>query len=148
MATKKVKDTVETVKNEAVEAAKKISKAAEPAIEAAKTTIKNVSEKAEPAVKKAKTTAKAAGTAAKKTAKAAGSAAKTAGQKIAAAIVPEVYVEYGDKKADCAELIERCKADFKSKHKNTAIRSCKLYIKPEDATVYYVINKVEDKIAL
>ena len=53
IATKKVKETVETVKNEAVEAAKKISKAAEPAVEAAKST------------------AKAAGTAAKSTAKAA-----------------------------------------------------------------------------
>ena len=28
------------------------------------------------------------------------------------------------------------------------IRSCKLYIKPEDDMVYYVINDVEDKLAL
>ena len=130
MATKKVKETVETVKNEAVEAAKKISKAAEPAVEAAKST------------------AKAAGTAAKSTAKAAGSAAKTAGKKLAAALIPEVYIEYADYKADCAELVERCKADFKSKHKSAAIHSCKLYIKPEDAMVYYVINDIADKIAL
>lgn len=130
MATKKVKETVETVKNEAVEAAKKISKAAEPAVEAAKST------------------AKAAGTAAKNTAKAAGSAAKTAGKKIAAALIPEVYIEYADYKADCAELVERCKADFKSKHKSAVIHSCKLYIKPEDAMVYYVINDIADKIAL
>ena len=130
MATKKVKETVETVKNEAAEAAKKISKAAEPAVEAAKTT------------------AKAAGAAAKSTAKAAGSAAKTAGKKIAAALIPEVYIEYADYKADCAELVERCKADFKSKHKSAIIHSCKLYIKPEDAMVYYVINDIADKIAL
>ena len=130
MATKKVKETVETVKNEAVEAAKKISKAAEPAVEAAKST------------------AKAAGTAAKSTAKAAGSAAKTAGKKIAAALIPEVYIEYANYKADCAELVERCKADFKSKHKSAVIHSCKLYIKPEDAMVYYVINDIADKIAL
>lgn len=130
MATKKVKETVETVKNEAVEAAKKISKAAEPAVEAAKSTVK------------------AAGTAAKSTAKAAGSAAKTAGKKIAAALIPEVYIEYANYKADCAELVERCKADFKSKHKSAAIHSCKLYIKPEDAMVYYVINDIADKIAL
>lgn len=141
MATNKVKETVETIKNEAVDTAKKISKAAEPAVEAAKTTIKNVGEIAEPAVKKAKSTAK-------KTAKAAESAAKTAGKKIAAAIVPEVYVEYAGKQVDCAQLVERCKADFKSKHKSTAIRSCKLYIKPEDAMVYYVINNKEDKIEL
>lgn len=141
MDTNKVKETVETIKNEAVDAAKKISKAAEPAVEAAKATIKNVGEIAEPAVKKAKSTAK-------KTAKAAESAAKSAGKKIAAAIVPEVYVEYADKQVDCAQLIERCKADFKSKHKSSAIRSCKLYIKPEDQTVYYVINGKEDKIEL
>lgn len=141
MATNKVKETVETIKNEAVDTAKKISKAAEPAVEAAKNTIKTVEEIAEPAVKKAKSTAK-------KTAKAAESAAKTAGKKIAAAIVPEVYVEYAGKQVDCAQLVERCKADFKSKHKSTAIRSCKLYIKPEDAMVYYVINNKEDKIEL
>ena len=137
MATKKVKETVETVKNEAAEAAKKISKAAEPAVEAAKTTAKA-------AGAAAKSTAKAAGS----TAKAAGSAAKTAGKKIAAALIPEVYIEYADYKADCAELVERCKADFKSKHKSAVIHSCKLYIKPEDAMVYYVINDIADKIAL
>lgn len=123
MATKKVKETVETVKNEAVEAAKKITKAAEPAVEAAKSTAKTA-------------------------AKVAGDAAKTAGKKIAAALIPEVYVEYADRTVDCAELIERCKADFKSKHKSSAIRSCKLYIKPEDGMVYYVINDIEDKLPL
>lgn len=152
MDTNKVKETVETIKSEAVDTAKKLSKAAEPAVEAAKNTIKNVGEIAEPAVKKAKSTAKktakAAGTAAKNTAKAAESAAKTAGKKIAAAIVPEVYVEYVGKQFDCVQLVERCKADFKSKHKSSPIRSCKLYIKPEDQTVYYVINGKEDKIEL
>ena len=28
------------------------------------------------------------------------------------------------------------------------IRSCKLYIKPEDNMVYYVINDIEDKLQL
>ena len=41
-----------------------------------------------------------------------------------------------------------CKDDFKAKHKNTVILSCKLYIKPEDNMVYYVINDIEDKLPL
>lgn len=28
------------------------------------------------------------------------------------------------------------------------IRSCRLYVKPEDNMVYYVINDIEDKLGL
>lgn len=155
MATKNVKDTVETVKNEAKEAAKKLSKKAEPAVEAAKNTIKTVSEKAEPAVKKAKSAAKAvsdkaepAVKKAKSAAKAATDAAVTAGKKVASALTQEIYVEYCGEKYDCSNVVERCKEDFKQKHNGERIRSCKIYIKPEDGMVYYVINELADKISL
>lgn len=163
MATKKVKDTVETVKTEAKEAAKKISKKAEPAVKAAKETVKAVSEKAEPAVKKAKTAAKtvsdktktaakAAGakakTAAKTASKAAGDAAKTATKKVASVLTPEVFVEFGGAKFECSSVADRCKEDYKAKHPGERIRSCRVYIKPEDGMAYYVINELADKIEL
>lgn len=159
MATKKVKETVDTVKAEAKTAAKKITKKAEPAVEAAKKTVKKVSEKTEPAVEAAKKTVKKvsektepavkkAKTAAKNAGKAASDAAKTAGKKVAAAIVPEVYVEFDGTKFDCSNIIDRCKADFREKHGKELIRSCKVYIKPEDGMAYYVINELADKIAL
>ena len=137
MASKKVKETVDTVKTEAIEAAKKITKKAEPAVEAAKNTVKTVTEKAEPAVKKAKTAAKAAT-----------DAAKSAGKKVASALTQEVFVEYCGKKFDCSDIIDRCKEDYKAKHNGERVRSCKVYIKPEDAMAYYVINELADKIEL
>lgn len=133
MATKKVKETVETVKSEAIDAAKKLSKKAEPAIDAAKNTIKTVTEKAEPAVRKAR---------------AATGAAVAAGKKAAAALTQEVFVEYSGIKYDCSNVVERCKEDFKAKHNAERVRSCRIYIKPEDGMVYYVINELADKIVL
>lgn len=144
MATKKVKETVEAVKTEAVETAKKISKKAEPTVEAAKNTLKTVSEKAEPAVKKAKSAAKKAGEAAAS----ATDAAISAGKKAAAKLVSEVYVEYGGSKFDCTNVTKRCIDDFKAKHKGEIVRTCRVYIKPEDGMVYYVINELADKFAL
>ena len=48
----------------------------------------------------------------------------------------------------CQELAERCKEDFRANNKG-AIRSCKLYVKPEDGMVYYVVNsKHEGKLPL
>ncbi len=163
MATKKVKDTVETVKTAAKNTVKAVSEKAEPAVAAAKNTVKAVSEKAEPAVKKAKTAAKTvsdktktaaktAGTKAKSAAntatKAAGDAAKTATKKVASALTPEVFVEFGGAKYECSDIAERCKSDFKEKHPGERIRSCRVYIKPEDGMAYYVINELADKIEL
>ena len=101
-------------------------------------------EKTEPVVRKAKSAAKSAA----KKAEPVLEAAKTAGKQLAEGYVPEIYVQHSSRQYDCAELIERCKADFRSKHKNARIRSCKLYVKPEDSMVYYVINDIEDKLPL
>ena len=101
-------------------------------------------EKTEPVIRKAKTVAEAAA----KKAEPVIEAAKKTGKQVAAVFVPEVYVQYASRQYDSAVLVDRCKEDFKTKHPGTMIRSCKLYIKPEDAMVYYVINDIEDKLSL
>jgi hypothetical protein len=101
-------------------------------------------EKTEPVVRKARSVADAA----VKKAEPVLEAAKNAGKQVTAVFVPELYVQYANQQYDCAVLVERCKEDFKTKHPSTLIRSCKLYIKPEDNRVYYVINDIEDKLAL
>lgn len=109
-----------------------------------KEAVQKTMEKTEPVVRKAKDAAK---TAVKK-AEPVLEAAKNAGKQLAEGYVPEIYVQYLNRQFDCAELLERCKEDFRAKHKNARIRSCKLYIKPEDDMVYYVINDREDKVEL
>ena len=101
-------------------------------------------EKTEPVIRKAKDVAEAAA----KKAEPVIEAARNAGKQVVAVFVPEIYVQFASRQHDCAALVERCKEDFKAKHPGTMIRSCKLYIKPEDAMVYYVINDIEDKLAL
>ena len=109
-----------------------------------KEVVGEVLEKTEPVVRKAKS---AASTAAKK-AEPVLEAAKHAGKQVVAAFVPEVYVQHDSRQYDCNALVEHCKEDFKAKHGATIIRSCKLYIKPQDNMVYYVINDIEDKLEL
>jgi hypothetical protein len=101
-------------------------------------------EKTEPVVRKARSAAEAAARKAEPVL----DAAKNAGKQVAAVLVPEVYVQYANRQFDCGKLVERCKEDFKAKHPSTMIRSCRLYVKPEDNMVYYVINDIEDKLGL
>lgn len=109
-----------------------------------KEAVETAVEKSEPVIRKAKSAAEAAA----KKAEPVLEAAKNAGKQVVAVFVPEIYVQYTNRQYDCALLVERCKEDFKAKHPSTMIRSCKLYIKPEDKMVYYVINDIEDKLAL
>ena len=101
-------------------------------------------EKTEPVVRKARTAARSAA----KKAEPVLEAAKNAGKQVAAVFVPEIYVQHANRQFDCNQLVERCKEDFKAKHAGSLIRSCKLYVKPEDGMVYYVINEIEDKLPL
>ena len=71
--------------------------------------------------------------------------AREAGREAASAVTPIVYVQYGDKEIECDDLVERAKADFRANNKG-GVRSCKLYIKPEENTAYYVISGKEGKI--
>ena len=109
-----------------------------------KEVVESALEKTEPVVRKARTVAESAA----KKAEPVIEAAKNAGKQVSAVFIPEVYVQHANRQYDCGALVERCKDDFKSKHPATIIRSCRLYIKPEDSMVYYVINDIEDKLAL
>ncbi|MBR6337071.1 MAG: hypothetical protein IKR76_04995 [Ruminococcus sp.] len=100
-------------------------------------------EKVEKAVKETKTAAKKTAAKAKDTATKAKAAAKKAAENKQA-----VYVQFGDKEVAALDVLEAAKADFKANNKG-AVKSVKIYIKPEDNAAYYVVNdKVEGKIDL
>lgn len=55
-------------------------------------------------------------------------------------IKTEMSLQYRSREADAEEMIKRVQDDYTA-HGNTAeITSIQLYIKPEDWTIYYVIN--------
>lgn len=70
------------------------------------------------------------------------SAAKVRAQNKAKAenLKPEFIVQYQGTDTDLASLAEAAKADFHQVKKRTLITDMKLYVKPEEHTVYYVIN--------
>jgi hypothetical protein len=127
MANKKKVDT-----NQLIEKLEPVSEA----VAKASQTVKEAAVKAAPAVK-------AAGKTATKTIR----KAADAGKKAATAIIPEVYLQWQGKELLTSELVERVKADYRAQNKG-AILSCKIYVKPEDGTAYYVINDTEGKITL
>ena len=53
---------------------------------------------------------------------------------------PEFIVQYQGTDVDLTALAEAAKADFRQTKKRTLITDLKLYVKPEEHTVYYVIN--------
>ena len=59
----------------------------------------------------------------------------------------EIHLQVGGVEYNCLALVEKARADYRLTHK-TGIHSCKIYIKPEENAVYYVINRVEGKIPL
>ena len=69
-------------------------------------------------------------------------AAKARAQEKAKAenLKPEFIVQYQGVDVDLATLAEAAKADFRQTKKRTLITDMKLYVKPEEHTVYYVIN--------
>ena len=44
-------------------------------------------------------------------------------------------------------MVDRAKADYRATHK-VGVQSCKVYVKPEENAIYYVINKVAGKLEL
>lgn len=60
--------------------------------------------------------------------------------KKAANLKPSIILQYQGNDADLTGLVDAVKEDFKSKKKRTLITDMQLYIKPEENTVYYVIN--------
>ena len=51
-----------------------------------------------------------------------------------------VYLEYQEKQIKEADIIAQAKAMWKSMGNKTAPKSLKLYVKPEENTVYCVYN--------
>lgn len=80
-------------------------------------------------------------------------AEKPAEKKTAAArrgrppLTPEVYVEQGGNQYNVSDIVERVKADYRAGHK-VGVQSCKIYIKPEEGTAYYIVNKEQGKLEL
>lgn len=62
-------------------------------------------------------------------------------------LAPELYVEFSGKQYNVTDIIDRAKADYRATHK-VGVQSCKVYVKPEEGTAYYVINKVSGKLDL
>lgn len=62
-------------------------------------------------------------------------------------MVPAVILQYAGDDVDVGQLVERAKEDFRSVKKRTRILDLKLYVKPEESAVYYVVNgEYEGKI--
>ena len=95
-----------------------------------------------------KATAKKATRTAKKAAEKAEPAVKAASKAVkSAAVKQEVFVQWGGKEIKCKDLVAAAKKDYKASHKD-AVRTCQVYVKPEDGAAYYVINDVTGKIEL
>ena len=62
-------------------------------------------------------------------------------------LAPELYVEFSGKQYNVTDIIDRAKADYRATHK-VGVQSCKVYVKPEEGTAYYVINKASGKLEL
>lgn len=60
---------------------------------------------------------------------------------------PELYMQVAGREYNCIALMEQARADYRAGHK-TGIHTCKVYVKPEENMVYYVINKTEGKFPL
>lgn len=86
-----------------------------------------------------------------KTAKPVTDAAKTTVAQAAKRVVmkPEVYVQFGQKETRTDELVQAAKAAYKQAGNRVAVRSLRVYVKPEESAAYYVINDdFSGKIAL
>lgn len=84
-----------------------------------------------------------------KTAKKAQPAKKAAAKKPAAkkpapakkAVAHTVYVEYGSRQVNADELVKKAQEAFVSAGHNAAdVKDIKVYVKPEEGAVYYVVN--------
>lgn len=117
-----------TVKNE-VET-KVAEKATETKTTAAKTTAKKA---AEPKAEKATETKKAAAKTTKTT--------KTSTTKAASTKTEEIYLQFSGFEFSNSELVEKVKADYTATTGKKIFKSVKLYVKPEEMMVYYVINE-------
>jgi uncharacterized protein YgbK (DUF1537 family) len=117
-AKRAVKPVADKVKQAAGEAAAEV--AAKPVTKRVKQAAAEVAESAKPVTDAVK--------------KAAGEAAKKVPMK------PEVYVQFGGQEVRTDELVQDAKTAYKAAGNRAAVRSLRVYIKPEDSAAYFVIN--------
>ena len=92
---------------------------------------------------KVEATAKTEDTTAKKTATKTTekkATAKKTTTKAAAAKKNELFIQFSGFEFSYDELLEKVKADYTAQTGKKTISSTKLYVKPEDMKVYYVVN--------
>ncbi len=120
------------------------------AAETAAALVKDAAEKAEPAktapvkeaVKEDKAPAKKA--AAPKKAAAKTTTTKTA-KTVKEAASQNVYIQFAGKEVKTEELVEQVKGLWTAQgHRVSSIKNLEVYVKPEDAAAYYVINGKEN----
>lgn len=88
-------------------------------------------------VKEEKAPAKKAEAPKKAASKAAAKTTKTAKETVS----QNVYVQFDGKEVKTEELVEQVKAIWTGEgHRASSIKSLEVYVKPEDAAAYYVIN--------
>lgn len=73
--------------------------------------------------------------------KAAAAKARAESKAKADSLKPTVIVQFQGIDVNLDTLVEAAKADFRQTKKRTPITDLKLYVKPEERTVYYVINE-------
>ncbi|MGI5979318.1 MAG: DUF6465 family protein [Oscillospiraceae bacterium] len=139
-----IKEKLEPVSDAVAKAGKAVTQKAEPAVKAVGEKAKELSKAAG---EKAAEGQKAVASKARELGKNAEAKVRAAGREATSAVNPIVYIQYGGREIACDDLIERAKADYKANNKG-AIRSCKLYVKPEENAAYYVISGKEGKIDL
>ena len=93
---------------------------------------------------KVEATAKTEDTTAKKTAtkttEKKATAKKTTTTKAAAVKKNELFIQFSGFEFSHEELLEKVKADYTAQTGKKTVTSTKLYVKPEDMKVYYVVN--------
>ena len=67
-----------------------------------------------------------------------------------ASVDTELFVQFAGNEVSTTDIVAKVKAAYIAEgHKESAIKAIKLYIKPEDGAVYYVINdKASGRVTL
>ena len=66
--------------------------------------------------------------------------ARAAEKKKADNLNPELILQYQSGDVNLNALVEAAKANFRAEKKRTRITGMRLYIKPEEGMIYYVVN--------
>ena len=125
------------------------TKAAEVKAAEVKTEVKAAKDTAKKAEKATETKAAEVKAETKTEEKAAAKTTKTSTTKAASKKTEEIYLQFSGFEFSDSELVEKVKADYIAAIGKKIFKSVKLYVKPEEMMVYYVVNeKYLGKVAL